>query len=99
MMEQMQAHMQMMEGTSGQATMQMMSQHRPMLPNMISQMSREMRDMNMTAYEEWNSTIEALRQDLVRMPVMSAAEMDPHVLVLPVLYYWFHSEPATPEAT
>ena len=76
MMAQMQAHMQMMEGTSGDAMMQMMSQHRPMLANMISQMSREMRDMNMTADEEWNSTIEALRQDLVRMPEMSAAEME-----------------------
>ena len=76
MMEQMQAHMQMMEGTSGDAMMQMMSQHRPMLANMIAQMSREMRDMNMTADEEWSSTIEALRQDLVQMPEMSAAEME-----------------------
>ena len=76
MMAQMQAHMQMMEGTSGEAMMQMMPQHRPMLANMISQMSREMRDMNMTADEEWSSTIEALRQDLVQMPEMSAAEME-----------------------
>lgn len=76
MMQRMQAHMQMMQGGSGEEMMQMIPQHRPMLANMISQMNREMRDMNMAADEEWNSTIEALRQDLVQMPEMSAAEME-----------------------
>jgi hypothetical protein len=75
MMEQMQAHMQTMEGASGDQMIQMMPQHRQSVANLIAQMNREMRDMNMTADEEWSSTIEALRQDLTRMPEMTAAEM------------------------
>jgi len=76
MMGQMQAHMRMMEGMSGDSMMQMMPQHRKMVANMIAQMNREMRDMNMTTDPEWNSTIEALRQDLFQIPEMSAAETE-----------------------
>lgn len=76
MMEQMQAHMQSMEGSSGDAMMQRMPQHRQMVANMIAQMNREMREMNMTGDQEWSSTIEALRQDLIQMPEISAAEME-----------------------
>lgn len=76
MMEEMHAHMQAMEGMSGGGMMQMMPQHRQMVANMIAQMNREMRDMNMTADQEWTSTIEALRQDLVAIPEMSAAETE-----------------------
>lgn len=76
MMEEMQTHMRMMEGTSGDSMMAMLPMHRQMAANMISRMNREMRDMNMAADEEWNSTIEALREDLVQMPEMGAAELE-----------------------
>lgn len=76
MMEQMQAHMKAMEGKSGDATVQMMPQHRQMVANMIAQMNREMQDMNMTADQEWDSTIAAVREDLVRLPEMSAQELE-----------------------
>jgi hypothetical protein len=38
-------------------------------------MNREMRDMNMASDQEWNSTIEALREDLRRLPEMSTSEL------------------------
>lgn len=76
MMEQMQAHMRMMEGAGGDSLMATMPMHRRMTANMIAQMNREMRDMNMTADAEWDETVDSLRQDLVRMPEMTAAELE-----------------------
>jgi hypothetical protein len=75
MMEQMQSHMQMMQGAPGDSLMTMMPTHRQMTANMIAQMNREMRDMNMTADQEWNSTITAVREDLKRLPEMSTSEL------------------------
>jgi uncharacterized lipoprotein len=76
MMEEMRAHMQSMEGKSGEQLKANLPQHRQRVANMISQMNREMREMNMAADPEWNSTIEALREDLKRLPEMSAQEME-----------------------
>lgn len=76
MMDQVQAHMQQMEGASGEQIRASLPQHRQVVANMISQMNREMRDMNMAADSEWNQTIEALRQDLRQMPEMSAQELE-----------------------
>ena len=75
MAEQMQAHMQMMEGASGDRLMAMMPEHRQMAANMMAQMNREMREMDMSNNTEWNETVSALRQDLTRMPEMSAEEL------------------------
>jgi hypothetical protein len=55
--------------------MTMMPQHRQMAANMLAQMNREMRDMNMTADESWTATVDSLREDLTRMPEMTPAEM------------------------
>ena len=74
-MGQMMAHMQMMRGMSADSMQGMMPQHRQMAANMIAEMNRQMRDMNMTGDASWNATIDSLRQDLVRMPEMSAAEL------------------------
>lgn len=76
MMDQMQTHMQQMEGAGGEQIKANLPQHRQVVANMISQMNREMRDMNMAADSEWNQTIEALRQDLRQMPEMSAQELE-----------------------
>ena len=76
MMEQMQAHMQQMEGATGEQLQANLVEHRQVVANMISQMNREMRDMDMSANTEWNTTIEAVREDLRRLPEMSAAELE-----------------------
>ena len=75
-MEQMQAHMQAMEGESAEQFKANLPQHRQMVANMIAQMNREMRDMNMTADAEWNSTIDAVRADLTPLPEMTGAELE-----------------------
>ncbi|MBI4543968.1 MAG: hypothetical protein HY703_02085 [Gemmatimonadetes bacterium] len=82
MMGQMQTHMQMMRGLSADSMKAMLPTHRQMVANMISQMNRDMRDMNMAADAQWNATVDSLRQDLTRMPEMGAQElhafMPPH---------------------
>jgi hypothetical protein len=74
-MEQMQAHMRAMHGAGGDSLTAMLPTHRQMAANMIAQMNREMRDMNMTADAAWTATVDSLRQDLVRMPEMGPPEL------------------------
>lgn len=76
MMEQMQSHMQSMEGADGERYHAMLPQHRQMVANMISQFNREMREMDMGADPDWDRTIEGLRQDLRQMPEMTAPELE-----------------------
>ena len=76
MMREMSAHMQMMEGMSGDSAAAMLTTHRQMVGNMIAQMNREMRDMNMGADARWNATVDSLRDDLIRMPELSPGELD-----------------------
>ena len=75
MMEQMQAHMRMMDGAGADSMQAMLPMHRQMVANMISQFDREMREMNMPGNAGWEATIDSLRQDNVRMPEMSASEL------------------------
>ncbi len=76
MMQQMQTHMEMMGGVGADSLMVMMPEHRQMVANMLAQMNREMREMNMTTDGEWNATVDALRQDLIHLPEMTADELD-----------------------
>jgi hypothetical protein len=75
MMEQMRAHMTAMAGANADSVGAMMPMHRQMLANMIAQMNREMRDMNMSADSQWTATVDSLRNDLRMMPEMTPAEM------------------------
>lgn len=75
MTEQMQAHMRMMEGAMADSMKAMLPMHRQMLANMISQFDREMRQMNMKSDAAWQATIDSLRQDNLRLPDMSAAQL------------------------
>ena len=75
MMEEMQAHMRSMQGAGGDSLRAMLPVHRQMAANMIAQMNREMRDMNMAADGGWTATVDSLRQDLIRMPEMGAPEL------------------------
>jgi hypothetical protein len=75
MMEQMQAHMEMMAGMAPDSMMSMMPMHRQMAANMLAQMNRDMEQMNMPADDAWTATVDSLRGDLSRMPEMSAQEL------------------------
>ena len=73
---EMMAHIQGMQAMHGDSLMQMVPEHRQMLGNMMGQMNREMQGMNMAADPQWTALTDSLRDDLVRMPQMSAAEME-----------------------
>ena len=75
MMAGVQAHMEMMRGMSGDSLQGMLAGHRQMAANMIAQMNREMRDMNMPADASWNATMDSLRADLTAMPEMDPGEL------------------------
>ena len=73
---EMQAHMQRMMGdVSGEQMRAMLPTHRQMVANTLSRMNGEMRQMNMAADAAWNATVDSLRQDLVRLPELGAAEL------------------------
>lgn len=75
MMDSMHTHMQMMESMNADRMKEMLPMHRQMVANMLSQMSSEMRSMNMAANAAWTATADSLRQDLTRMPEMSGQEL------------------------
>ena len=72
---EMTAHLERMRAMRGDSLMQMVPEHRQMLGNMMGQMNREMQGMNMTADPQWTALADSLRDDQVRMPQMSAADM------------------------
>jgi hypothetical protein len=75
MMEQMQAHMEMMAGMAPDSMMPMVPMHRQMAANMLAQMNRDMEQMDTPADDAWTATVDSLREDLSRMPEMGAQEL------------------------
>ena len=75
MMAAMRAHMEMMRDMSGDSMHSTLATHRQMMANMIAQMNREMSEMNMPADAGWTATMDSLRDDLVTMPDLAAAEL------------------------
>lgn len=73
--DQMRAHMTAMEGTRGDSLMRMAQMHRQMGANMLARFNREMSQMNMSGDAEWRAIVDSVRQDLARMPELSAEEM------------------------
>lgn len=73
MMAQMQSHMQAMMGASGDSLVKLLPEHRQMTANMLMQMNQQMRGME--SGPEWDEAVRAVRQDLTRMPEMSAEEL------------------------
>ena len=71
-MAQMRGHMDSMMSGSGEQMQGMMAEHRQMAANMLAQMNRDMQGM--TADAEWTETVEAIREDLARMPEMTPEE-------------------------
>jgi hypothetical protein len=74
-MDSMEAHLRMMDTMRAEQFTVMLPAHRRMVANMLSRMNQEMRSMNMAANQAWTSTVDSLRQDLVRMPEMSGTEL------------------------
>jgi hypothetical protein len=72
MMADVDAHMGTMRSAMADSMKAMLPMHRQMVANMIAQLEREMRDMNMTGDAAWNATLDSLRQDLRVMPDLSA---------------------------
>jgi len=75
MRDSMPAHMRMMQGMSADQMKAMLPAHRQMVANMLSQLEGDMRKMNMRPDAGWTALTDSIRQDLVRMPEMSASEM------------------------
>jgi len=76
MMDSMQGHMRMMmQGVTGAQMKAMVPAHRQMVANMLSQLSSDMRKMNMTGDAKWTALTDSVRQDLKRMPDMSGAQL------------------------
>jgi hypothetical protein len=74
-MDSMQAHMRMMTSMTADQMAATFPTHRQMVANMLSQMAAEMRSMNTPADAAWTATIDSVRQDLIRLPVMTKAEL------------------------
>lgn len=75
MMDSMQAHMRMMTSMTADKMAATFPTHSQMVANMLSQMTAEMRSMNMPADAAWTATIDSVRQDLIRLPVMTKPEL------------------------
>ena len=71
-MAAMETQLRSMESATAADMKTRLSVHRPAVANMIAQLDREMRDMNMPADASWNAALDSLRQDLRVMPELSA---------------------------
>ncbi|MEX2282066.1 MAG: hypothetical protein WEE89_06250 [Gemmatimonadota bacterium] len=75
MMAGMTKRMEMMRDMSGDSLEAMMPEHRQMAGNMLSEMSRQMREMNMTADAAWMTLTDSIRADLTRIPDLTSADL------------------------
>ena len=73
---EMTAHMERMQAMHGDSLTQMVSEHRRMLDNMMGQMNGKMQGMNMTEDPQLTALADSVRDDLVRMEQMTAADME-----------------------
>lgn len=65
-------HLRGIENASGAELERMLPMHRSTVANMIAQVDREMRDMNMPGDAGWNAALDSLRQDLRVMPELDS---------------------------
>lgn len=64
MMERMRGHMEAMGSLPADSLGDMLPTHRQMVANMLAQMNREVREMEMSADSAWDATVDSLRSDL-----------------------------------
>lgn len=75
MMAGMQTQMDAMMKATPEQMRAMVPAHRQMAANMLAQMTTEMRGMTTPASPAWTATVDSVRQDLVRLPEQSAAQL------------------------
>lgn len=75
MMVEMRATMRAMQTVRADSLHSAMPTHRQIASDMLALMNKEMADMKMPADERWSGLMDSLRQDLARMPGMSAGEV------------------------
>ena len=75
MMDSMGAHLRMMQGVSADSMQAMLPMHRQMVANMLSRMNTDMQSMNMASTADWSALADSVRQDLIRLPELSGAEL------------------------
>ena len=76
MMERMEAYLRSSEGAGRDSLEAALPEHRQSVANLIAQMNREMRDMDMAGDAVWNATVDSLRQDLGRLPELGRDELE-----------------------
>ena len=75
MIDSMRAEMTRMTSETPEQMKSMISMHRQMAANILAQMNSEMRSMNMSGDAAWTALVDSVRQDLVRMPDLSGAQL------------------------
>lgn len=75
MADQVQVQLQIMQGAVRDSLKAMLPMHRQMTENLIAELHREMRRMNVSGDAAWIATVDSLRQDLARMPGMDGEEL------------------------
>ena len=75
MMREMRAHMQGMSAAGSESLRRLLPLHRQMAANMLQQMDTDMRGMQMAGDTSWTALADSVRQDLTRLPDLSAAEL------------------------
>lgn len=75
MMEEMRATMRAMQMMDADSLHSAMPMHRKMASDMLAQMNREMTERKLPADARWSALMDSIRQDLARMPAMSAGEV------------------------
>ena len=75
MMTQMRAHLRAQEGVSGDSLRSGVPAHRQQAANLVAQLNKEMRDMNMAPGAAWQALTDSVRQDLARLPHVGTAEL------------------------
>ncbi len=78
MMNNVQSHMQMMEGAHGDSLTNMMRTYRPMADSLLTQFNHDMQQMNIASDVQWTALSDSVRQDLMQMPQMSTAAWQQH---------------------
>ena len=80
MMDSMRTHMRMMTSMTVDQMAATLPTHRQMVARMLSQMTAEMRSMNVPADAAWTATIDSVRQDLIHLPAMTKPEVQQAML-------------------
>ena len=75
MIDAMQARLAAAEGMSAEQLKATLPEHRQAAANLIAEMNREMRGMNMTGDAAWTALVDSLRRDLTTMPDLAAGEL------------------------